>query len=122
MKAYSQDVRKRVLRAVDLGRPRSRRTKVHGSGWPLRRKAVNSSSYLGILPTSPPLKKRSLSSKPPCDEQEREHEKPWKKPLPRRYSPLPLRMHRDGSSIAVIFPLMKGRGNCSSIFEHTAVG
>jgi hypothetical protein len=55
-----------------------------------------------------PLKKPSLSSKPPCDEQEPEPEKPWKRPLLRRYSLSPLRMRRDGSSIAATFSLTKG--------------
>jgi hypothetical protein len=57
--------------------------KAHGSGWPSRPKAVNSSSCLGIPPTSPLLSKRSRSSKPSCDEQEPEPEKPWKRPLRR---------------------------------------
>jgi hypothetical protein len=58
---------------------------------------------------SPPLKKPSQSSKPPCDEQEPEHEKPCKKPLARHCSPSPLKMHRGGFSIVDIFFLDKKR-------------
>jgi DDE superfamily endonuclease len=58
---------------------------------------------------SPPLKKPSQSSKPPCDEQEPEHKKPCKKPLARYCSPSPLKMHAGGFSIVDIFFLDKKR-------------
>ncbi len=95
--------------------------KAHGFDWPSRRKAVSFSSYLAIRLTSPPLKKPSPSSKPRGSEQEPEPEKPWKRPLLRRYSLSLLRMRRDGSSIAATFSLTKGRAKCGSIFEHAAV-
>jgi hypothetical protein len=63
------------------------------------------------------LKKPSQSSKPPCDEQEPEHEKHCKKPLAKHYSPSPLRMRKDGFSIAGIsFLSKKGRVNMVQSF------
>jgi len=69
-------------------------------------------------PDLTPLKKPFLSSKQPCDEQVPEPEKPWKKPLDKRYSPSPRRMHMGGFSIAGIFFLGKrGRANMVQVLS-----
>lgn len=155
MKAYSQDLRERVLRAVDQGYPRAEIVQFFGVSqasikqylkqWQeeghVRLKALPgrppkkwaqveadvlpqdchrgerlSTAFLDLAThlTFLPLKKRFPNSKPPYVARQPEPEKPWKKPLPKHYSPSLPRMLRDGFSIADILFL---RGNARSCHQ-----
>src|SRR6266566_5387370 len=134
MKAYSSDLRERVLRAVDEGKPRTQIIELfHVSRATIKRylklRRETGQVQPHVIPGRTPkkggrcerrLKKPSRSSKRFCVEWMLAHAKHLRKPSARPCSPSWLPMRVGGFGTRAMFPLEKA-AMANSILWHTSV-